>query len=235
VDDKVVVQPGGKGGKSIVAYNKATGAAVWKTLDDEASYTSPMLVTLAGRRQILTVTASRVVGLAPENGALLWEYPWSNSASINVSQPVPLDSNHVFISAGYGKGAAMFEINGSATRTIWENASMKNKFNSSALLNGHVYGLDEGILSCVEAATGQRKWKGGRYGYGQLVAANGHLIVITEEGELVLVKAAPDKFTEVAKFQALNGRSWNVPVLAGGKLLVRNASEMACFDLLAKN
>jgi outer membrane protein assembly factor BamB len=239
VDDKVVVQPGGKGGKSIVAYNKATGAAVWKTLDDEASYTSPMLVTLAGRRQILTVTASRVVGLAPENGALLWEYPWSNSASINVSQPVPLDSNHVFISAGYGKGAAMFEINGSgpnySTRTVWENASMKNKFNSSVLLNGHVYGLDEGILTCVEAATGQRKWKGGRYGFGQLLLANGHLIVITEEGELVLVKAAPDKFTEVAKFQALNGRSWNVPVLAGGKLLVRNASEMACFDLLAKN
>lgn len=231
VDDKVVVHPGGKNNSSFIAYNKNTGAVVWKSLNDEASYTSPMLVTLGGRKQILAVTASRVVGLAPENGSLLWEYPWSNSASINVSQPIPVDANRVFISAGYGKGAALFEVSGNRTRTIWENTQMKNKFQSSVLLNGYVYGLDEGILTCLDVNTGERKWKGGRYGYGQLLLASGHLIVITEEGNLVLVKANPEKYEEITRIQALQGRSWNVPAITNGKLLIRNATEMACYNI----
>jgi outer membrane protein assembly factor BamB len=238
VDDKVVVMVGGKGSKSIIAYNKATGAQVWGALDDGSSYTSPMLVTLNGKRQILAVTGTRVVGLAPENGALLWEYPWANSLKINVSQPIVVDATRVFISAGYGKGAALFELSGSGpkytARTIWENQNMKNKFNSSVLYNGFVYGLDEGILSCVNVMTGERKWKGGRYGYGQLLLANGHLIVTAEDGRIALVKAAPDAFTEVTQFQALAGKTWNVPAMTGGKLLVRNAKEMACYNLAAQ-
>lgn len=235
VDDKVIVQPGGSSNNSIVAYNKNTGAPVWKTLNDTASYTSPMLVNLAGRKQILTVTSSRVVGLAPENGTLLWEYPWSNSASINVSQPIVVDANRVFISAGYGKGAALFEVSGSgnkfSSKTLWENIQMKNKFQSSVLLNGYVYGLDEGILTCLDVNTGERKWKGGRYGYGQLVSANNHLIIIAEDGRLVLVKATPEGHSEVTQIQALQGRSWNVPTIANGKLLIRNATEMACYNI----
>ena len=238
VDDKIIVMAGGGGGKSIVAYNKTNGARVWSALDDGSSYTAPMLATLNGKRQILAVTATRVVGLAPENGALLWESSWSNSLKINVAQPLIVDATHVFMSAGYGKGAALIEITGGGpkytARTVWENNNMKNKFNSSVLYNGYVYGLDEGILSCVDVKTGERKWKGGRYGYGQLLLASGHLIVSAEDGRLALVKAAPDAFTEVAQFQALEGKSWNVPALSGGKLLVRNANEMACFNLAAQ-
>ena len=111
---------------------------------------------------------------------------------------------------------------------------MKNKFNSSVLHEGNVYGLDEGILTCVDAKTGDRRWKGGRYGYGQLILANGHLIVITDTGELVLVKAAPDKHTEVARFAAIEGKTWNYPAIADGRLLVRNQTQMACFDLSGK-
>ena len=237
VDDKVVVLPGGSPGKSVVAYHRLTGAPVWKVLDDEASYTSPMLVTLAGRRQILVVTMSRAVGLA-EDGALLWEYPWRNGSGINVAQPIVTGPNRFFISAGYGKGAALVEVAGSgksfAARTVWENGSMKNKFNSSVLHNGYVYGLDEGILTCVEVATGERKWKGGRYGYGQLLLAGDHLIVITESGELVLVRAAPDQHTEVARFQAIEGKTWNVPAISNNRLLVRNSTEMACYSLAAQ-
>ena len=237
VDDKVVVLPGGAPGKSIVAYNRLTGAPVWKALDDEASYTSPMLVTLAGRRQILVVTASRAVGLA-EDGALLWEYPWSNGSRINVAQPIVTGPNRFFISAGYGKGAALVEVTGSgksfAARTVWENGSMKNRFNSSVLHKGYIYGLDEGILTCIDAATGERKWKGGRYGYGQLLLAGDHLIVITEAGELVLVRAAPDQHTEVARFAALEGKTWNVPAISNNRLLVRNTTEMACYSLAAQ-
>ncbi|HEX8145455.1 MAG TPA: PQQ-binding-like beta-propeller repeat protein [Pyrinomonadaceae bacterium] len=238
VDDKVIVLPGGSSGKSVVAYNRLSGAPVWKVLSDQASYTSPMLVTLAGRRQVIVVTASRIVGLAPEDGSLLWETPWQNGASINVSQPIVVDPNRFFISAGYGKGAALVEISGSgkslSASKVWENNSMKNKFNSSVLHQGYVYGLDEGILSCVDARSGERKWKGGRYGYGQVLLASGHLIITTENGEVVLVRATPDAHTELARFSSLEGRTWNTPALAGGRLLVRNATQMAAYNIAAQ-
>lgn len=238
VDDKVVVLPGGRSGKSVVAYNKLTGAQVWKSLNDTQAYVSPMLVTLAGNRQILVVSANRIVGLAVEDGSLLWESKWDTDMGINISQPIVIDANHFFISSGYGKGAALVEITGSGdaltARKVWENTSMKNKFNSSVLHEGNVYGLDEGILTCVDVKTGDRKWKGGRYGYGQVILASGHLIIITDAGELVLVKATPDKHTEVARFSAIEGRTWNYPAIADGRLLVRNQTQMACFDLSGK-
>jgi outer membrane protein assembly factor BamB len=234
VDDKVIVLPGGSGGKSVVAYNKLSGAPVWKALDDRQAYVSPMLVTLNGRRQILVVSSTRAVGLVPENGQLIWSFTWDTDMGINASQPIVVTANRFFISSGYGKGAALVEVNGANARAIWENITMKNKFNSSVLHQGHVYGLDEGILSCVDVNTGERKWKGGRYGYGQLILAGGNLIVITETGELALVKAAPDQFSELARFQALEGKTWNYPAIAGGRLLVRNANQMAAFNIAAR-
>jgi outer membrane protein assembly factor BamB len=237
VDDKVIVLPGGPGGKSVAAYNKNTGAVAWKSQDDRQAYVSPMLVTLAGRRQVLVVSASRVFGLAPENGSLLWSQSWDTDMGINVSQPIIVDGNRFFLSSGYGKGAALLEVSGSGSsyqaRALWTNINMKNKFNSSVLHEGHVYGLDEGILTCLEVSTGTRKWKGGRYGYGQVIAASGHLIVMTDTGELALVKANPNEFTEVAKFTALDGKTWNYPAIAGGKLFVRNAKEMAVYKIAA--
>jgi outer membrane protein assembly factor BamB len=238
VDDKVIVLPGGTSGKSVVAYNKMTGAPVWKVLNDTQAYVSPMLVELAGRRQIVVVSSSRVVGLAPENGSLLWSYTWDTNGGINVSQPIPVDQNRLFISSGYGKGAALLEIKGSGNSltasAIWENNNMKNKFNSSVLHNGYIYGLDEGILSCLDVNTGERKWKDGRYGYGQILLAAGHLIISSEKGEIALVKASPDQYTEVARFPALQGQTWNYPAIASGRLLVRNSNEMAAYDISAK-
>jgi outer membrane protein assembly factor BamB len=236
VDDKVIVLPGGGGGKSVVAYNKMTGAPVWKALDDRQAYVSPMLVELGGRRQIVVVSSTRVVGLTPENGSLLWSYPWDTDMGINVSQPVVVDRNRFFISSGYGKGAALVELkpNGDTftPATIWENTNMKNKFNSSVLHNGYVYGLDEGILVCLDVNTGERKWKEGRFGYGQVILASGHLIVTHgDTGEIALIKATPDRYTEVARFAALQGKTWNYPAIADGRLLVRNSSEMAAFDI----
>jgi outer membrane protein assembly factor BamB len=235
VDDKVIVLPGGPSGKSVVAYNKLSGAPVWRALDDAQAYVSPILASLAGRRQVVIVSASRVMGVAPEDGSLLWSHPWDTSMGINVSQPIVVSGNRFFISSGYGKGAALVEISGSGksftARTVWENTNMKNKFNSSVIYQGHAYGLDEGILTCVDVNTGERKWKGGRYGYGQVLLASGHLIVMGENGELILVKATPQQHTEVARFQAIQGKSWNYPAIAGGRLLVRNATEMAAFNI----
>ena len=242
VDDTVVVLPGGTRGNSVVAYNKATGAPVWKALNDEASYTSPMLVTLGGVRQLLVVTATRVVGLTPDKGTLLWDYPWSTFNGINVAQPIVFTHNgrdRIFMSASYGHGAAVFELTPSASsgagrfqaKTIWENERMKNKFTSSVLHNGHIYGLDESILASVNAETGEQNWKGGRYGYGQLVLAGNHLVVLTEDGDVVLVNATPARHEEIARFPAIEGKTWNHPVIVDGKLLVRNIQEMAAFDI----
>ena len=235
VDDKLIVLPGGSANNSVVAYNKMTGAPVWKSQSDHQAYVSPMLVTLAGRRQIIIVSSARAFGLEPANGSLLWSYDWNTDMGLNVSQPIMVDANHFFISSGYGKGAALVEVAGSgnafSARTVWENVNMKNKFNSSVLHQGYVYGLDEGILSCLDVKTGERKWKGGRYGYGQVLLASGHLIVITDTGDLALVRATPDQYTEVARFSAIQGKTWNYPAIAGGRLLVRNGNEMAAYNI----
>lgn len=235
VDDTVIVLPGGRSGRSVAAYDRKTGRPSWTALDDQQAYASPMLVTLAGVRQILMFSATRLAGLEPGSGRVLWEFPWKTSFDINASQPLLVGENRVFVSTGYGTGAAVIEIapgpDGLAVREVWRNIRMKNQFTSSVLHEGFVYGLDESILACVDAATGDLKWKGGRYGYGQVMLASGHLIVVTEGGDLALVRATPESHQEIARFPVLDGKTWNHPALSDGILLVRNINEMAAFDL----
>lgn len=235
VDDKVIVLPGGTAGKSIVAYNKDTGEPVWKSLNDRQAYTSPMLATVAGKRQIVLISATRLLAVDPADGSLLWDYPWKTSYDANCAQPLIVDGEHVFVSSGYGTGAALVKIvrdgDGFRAEEVWKNNTMKNKFNSSVLHNGIVYGLDEAILAAVDVRTGERKWKDGRYGFGQVLLAGDHLIVLTEKGEVALVKATPASYQEVARFSAISGKTWNTHAIAGGRLIVRNQTEMACYDL----
>jgi outer membrane protein assembly factor BamB len=139
------------------------------------------------------------------------------------------------VSSGYGTGAAVVELTrspaGWTVREVWRNIRMKNQFTSSVLHDGFIYGLDESILACLDAATGALKWKGGRYGYGQVLLASGHLIVLAEEGDLALVSASPDRHHELTRFPVLDGKTWNHPAMSNGYLLVRNVNEMAAFDL----
>jgi outer membrane protein assembly factor BamB len=235
VDDNLIVLPGGTGGKSVVAYNRVTGGRAWSALDDRQSYASPMLVTIDGVRQILVISALRLMGLTTDKGALLWEYPWVTMYDVNAGQPLLIGGNRVFVSSGYDKGAAVVEVSikdGRGTvREVWKNNRMKNQFTSSVLYEGHIYGLDESILACLDAATGTVKWKGGRYGYGQIALASGHIIVLSEDGDLALVRATPEKHDELARFPVLDGKTWNHPAFSNGRLLVRNLKEMAAFDL----
>lgn len=235
VGDTIVVLPGGSGGQSVVAYDRRSGARRWSALNDKQSYSSPMLVTLAGVRQIVLFSASRLMGITPDGGVLLWEYPWKTDYDVHAAQPIVIGDNRVFISSGYGVGAAVVEVavNGDrwSVREVWRNNRMKNQFTSSVLHDGFIYGLDESILACLDASTGELKWKGGRYGHGQLMLASGHLIVLSEDGELALVRATPERHEEVARFPVLEGRTWNHPAMADGFLLVRNINEMAAFDL----
>jgi len=235
VDEKVIVQPGGSDERSIVAYDKVSGEPIWSSLNDPQAYTSPMLLRFAEFRQIVTATAERVVGINPENGALLWSYPWVTSYGVNAAQPIILDDNRFFISAGYDHGAAVVEVTRKeddySVNEIWENNRMKNRFNSSVLFEGFIYGFDEAIFACIDPQDGRRLWKGGRYGHGQVLLASGHLIILTEKGELTLVQATPDSHRELSRFQALRGKTWNNPAIADGILLVRNAYEMAAFRI----
>lgn len=233
VGDLVVAQPGGADGWSVVAYDRATGGVVWHALGDAQSYTSPMAVTLGGVRQILTVTAERAVGLRADDGALLWDYPWAPETMDAMAQPLLLGGGRIFLSA-YG-GAAVIEVTRAGARftasEVWSNDRMKNGLSSSVLHDGHVYGLDRAILACIDASTGERRWKGGRYGAGQLLLAGDRIVVLTERGELTLVRATPERHEEIARFPAIEGKTWNVPAIAEGILLVRNARQMAAFDL----
>lgn len=234
VDGLVVALPGGRGA-SVVAYDQASGEEAWRALDDRAAYTAPMAVELAGERQLLVVTAERALGLGHDGQGPLWEYPWTTEYDVNAAQPLLVTENRFFLSAGYGHGAALVEIvrtgKGLEAREVWSNTQMKNKLSSSVLFEGYLYGLDEGILACVDAATGERRWKRGRYGHGQLLLADGHLIVLSERGDLALVRANPERHEELALVSALRGKTWNNPALVDGVLLVRNTTEMAAFDV----
>jgi len=235
VDNTVIVLPGGSEGRSIVGYDRATGKRVWSALGDKQAYCSPMLVTLKGVRQLLIVSATRIMGVVPGDGKVLWEYPFPTYNGINAAQPLVIGDNRVFVSASYGAGSAMIELSGEgdrfSVREVWRNNRMKNRFSGSVLRDGVIYGLDEGILAAMDADTGDLKWKGGRYGYGQVLLAGSNLIVLTEDGDLALVRANPDRHQEITRFPVLEGKTWNVPALSGGYLLVRNLAEMAAFDL----
>lgn len=233
--DAVIVLPGGPAGKSIAAYDRRTGKRLWSALDDKQAYAAPMQVTLLGVPQFLIVSASRIIGLSLDRHDVLWEFPWKTDHDASAAQPIVIGDNRVFYSSGYGSGAVVIELTKSgdrvAVREVWRNIRMKNRQSSSVLHDGFIYGLDEGILACVDASTGELKWKGGRYKHGQLLLAGAHLVVITEDGQLVLVAASPDKLQEIARVPAIEGETWNVPAFAGGILLVRNTEEMAAFDL----
>jgi len=238
VEDKLIVVPGGANGRSVVAYHKLTGERIWGSLNEEAAYSSPMRVTLAGQPQLLVAVLDRVVGLRIEDGSVLWECPWTvQMNNRNIAQPVILGTNRFLLSAGYGTGCVAVEVtrseNAFVAREVWRNKNLKNKFSSSVFWQGHVYGLDEDMLVCIDAETGARRWKAGRYEYGQVLLVGGQLIVLCGNGDLAIALATPEKHDELIRFPAIEGKTWNHPAIGEGYLLVRNALEMTCFDIAA--
>jgi outer membrane protein assembly factor BamB len=235
--DAVIVLPGGSKGRSVAAYDRKTGKRLWTALDDKTAYASPVEILIGGVPQFLIVSATRLVGLTQDTHTVLWEFPWKTDHGASAAQPIVIGDNRIFYSSGYGTGAVVLELTKAgdrfSVREVWRNIRMKNRQSSSVLHDGFIYGLDEGILACIDASTGELKWKGGRYGHGQLLLAGNHLIVITEDGELLLVAATPAKLQELARVPAIEGETWNVPAIADGILLVRNTKQMAAFDLRA--
>lgn len=236
IGEKLIVQSSAGNGKSVLCYNKGHGKLLWSALNDVTGYASPMLVSFAGQEQIIICGETRTLGISVEEGKVLWQIPWRVLHNqLPIAQPVMLGTNRFLLSAGYFTGCAAIEVtkteSGFSARTVWQNKNLKNKFTSSVFWEGYVYGLDEDILTCLDAGTGERKWKDGRYGYGQLLLASEHLVILSGEGELALIKATPERYEELARFQAIKGKTWNHPAIADGRILVRNAQEMACFQI----
>jgi outer membrane protein assembly factor BamB len=238
-DDMVVVSAGGPEGKSLVAYHKDTGERLWHGGSDQASYASPVLANLAGQRQIVSVNEDWVVGYDIANGQPLWRYSWPGSSSnnANVSQPVPVGPNRLFLSKGYAHGCAVIELSRDASgkfevrEIARESTTMKTKLTNVVVHENHVYGLSGGILECVDLDTLRRQWKGGRYGHGQVMLVDELILVVSERGAVALVEATPANYRELTRFQAIDGKTWNNPALSGPYLLVRNHLEAACYEL----
>lgn len=235
--DRLFVDAGGNNGKAVIAYDRNTGDILWAKESHTASYTAPRIEEFSGIRHLLIFHGEGLLALDPETGKRLWEYPWTNQYKINVAQPIRFNDS-LFISSGYNAGCVMLNPGSVADgrpAEVWAPAkSMKLKFNEAVRLGDYLYGIDDGILSCIDLNDGKRKWKGGRYGFGHVLLWSDKLIVQAEEGYVAVVDAIPDKFKEVTRFEALNDRTWNVPVVNQGRLLVRNASEAACFDLTGR-
>jgi outer membrane protein assembly factor BamB len=234
VGDVVIVAVAGK----LAAYDLATGKSRWSGPDGGAGYSSPHLLTIDGVAQILLMSRRGATSVAPADGTLLWEYPWRSD--VRIVQPALTSDGDVLmsaVSAGGGTGMRRIAVvHGPGRWTVeelWTSAGLKPYFNDFIVHKGHAYGFDGSILACIDLKDGKRQWKGGRYGHGQLLLLSDQdlLLVLSEEGELALVAAAPDQFTELARFPAIKGKTWNHPALAGDVLLVRNGQEMAAFRL----
>ena len=250
VTDDLVIVPGGGPRTaqpefvSLVAYDRATGERRWTAGDEQISYVTPQLATLGGRDVLLSVNEARVVGYDPATREVVWQFAWPghSNSDASCSQAVVLDDRRVFISKGYGVGAAVFELGDTGTATPWtlreawhETGSLKTKFTNVAVHDGHAYGLSDGILECVRLVDGKRMWKGGRYGQGQVLRVGPLLLVQAESGDVVLVDASPAQHVVRGRLAALRGQTWNNLCLSGQRLLVRNAEEAACYELPVKN
>lgn len=233
--DWVIVNPGGKQDRSLVAYRLNNGEFAWGRGDDEASYSSPCAATLGDVPQILIFNQHAIFGHDAMTGRVLWQYPW-NASQPHVALPVALEGDRVLVSSGYGVGSELLHVTrdpaGAFTvNRLWKTNRLKAKFNNLVTRNGYVYGLDDGILACLDLATGELKWKDGRYGHGQFILLPDLLLITTENGEVVLVDPVPTERRELTKFQALTGKTWNPPAMVGDLLLVRNDQEAACYRL----
>ncbi len=234
-DDLVVVSGGMANGPTLLAYHVKDGSFAWRSGTDKASFSSPTLATLAGKKQIVSINAGSVTGHDPATGAILWDYSWPGQWP-KCAQPIILDPDRIFLSASFNAGCMLLQVNAASDGKLsvtekWKNRSMKSEFSNIVARDGCAYGLDDGILACIDITTGERKWKDGRYGHGHVLLVGDLLLVQTENGSVVLVEANPACFREVASLQALSSKTWNVPAICGECLLVRNDQEAACYKL----
>ena len=235
IDDTVVVAAASR----LAAYDAGTGAPRWTGPSGRGgSYSSPHRATIDGVTQVVQLSSSGALSVAPRDGSVLWKYDFPGD--VTIVQPAFLADGDLLISTAVSTGGVGIKRvglglgpGGWTTSDKWQSSALKPYFNDLVVYNGYAYGFDGSILACIDLKDGARKWKGGRYGNGQLVLLPEQdlLLVVSEEGDLALVKATPDQFTEIARVPALEGKTWNHPVVVRDVLLVRNDHEMAAYKL----
>ena len=235
----VVVNPGNQKGtdasRSLVAYDVVTGKRAWAAGESKAGYASPTLVAVASRPQFIIFDGVGLAGFDAMQPAELWRAPWKSQFEINASQPATVDGDRFLITSAAGAELIQVSDQGDklAADVVWTNKKLKGYYASPIVYEGNAYGIDDTLLACLELASGRQRWKAraGNYGHGQLLRCGDLLLVLSEAGELALVEATPERFHELGRIQAIEGKTWNNPTLAGNRVLVRNHLEMAAYDL----
>ncbi|MEM8954642.1 MAG: PQQ-binding-like beta-propeller repeat protein [Verrucomicrobiota bacterium] len=233
VGDLVVVT-GGDRGPTLLAYEKATGESAWKVGSEEASYASPQLVTIEGEEQVVIVSANSVTGHKVESGEEIWRYDWPSVQGMpRSSQAAFFDEDKFLLTASYNYDNYVIETEmpEGEVEMLWEGRPIRTKFSNVSLKDGYGYGLNEGRLACVDLETGEQLWRGGKYGFGQNILVGDILLIQGERGFVSLVSASPEGYEELARLDAMDGKTWNYPALAGSYLLVRNDQEAVCYRI----
>ena len=234
--DLVLIEAGGTGGHSLIAFDKISGDIAWKTGSDKLGYSSPITTTIGQTHQAVFFTGSGLISVVPQHGQVLWKHPWTTSHNVNAATPVFIPPNRFFISSGYGTGASVVEVSSTDGRyevaEIWRNKEMENHFATSIYYQGHLYGFDNSILKCLDAETGAEKWKTRGYGKGTLIIADGHLVLLGERGNLGIAEATPAGFVEKANTQILHSKCWTAPSLADGRIYLRDDKEIVRIDVV---
>jgi outer membrane protein assembly factor BamB len=239
VGNVVVVNPGANKDRSstgsVAGYDLSTGKKLWATANRTSGYSSPMQATLGGVKQVLVFDALALAGFDPQTGAELWKHEWKTEMNMNSVQPLIVGENRVFISSEKRNGGAVVEVKKEGdkwtTAEVWNNRAICARFANPVLVKDHIYGLNDGRLVCVEAASGKRKWAEGSFGNGQILATETALIITAESGKLFAVAADPTEFNQLGELFVFDARTWNVPAIAGNQLFMRNHEEIAVFEL----
>lgn len=237
VDGVVVVFAGGTKDKGILAYRAADGELAWTCPSGKQSYSSPQACTVNGQKQIVMNDNSALTGIDPANGEILWKQLVASETSIPMLQPHTTEPGALIVAME--PGAALLEPKRDGEVWIvnegWTTNKFRPGFSDFVVQKDNIFALDDGVLCCLNAATGERRWKKGRYGHGQtlLLADQDALVISSDKGEVILVSISPEGHTELGRFQAIEGKTWNSPVIAGGRLFLRNGEEMAAYELYA--
>jgi outer membrane protein assembly factor BamB len=231
----VLTEAGGANSASVVAFNKETGEVIWKVGSDGAGYASLIAFDLGGERCFLQFCKDHLICRRMKNGAEMWRLPWKTSYGVNATTPI-IHDGQIFISTGYGYGCALLKPSATGVEEVWRNKNMKNHVNSCVLLDGYLYGFDDKELKCLDWKNGEVKWTAKGYGKGALMAADGKLILYSDNGKLGLAEVSPAAFKEICSFQALTTppggkESWASPLLANGRLYVRHGDKLLALDV----
>ncbi len=241
IDGNLLFLAGGGPGESLLALNKETGAVVWKSQDETITHATPVVRTILGVPQVIFFMKSGLVSVAEKDGSLLWRFPFRFSTSTAASPVVAGDVVYCSAAYGIGGGACRISKEGNEFKAteLYRVADNKlaNHWSTPVVKNGFLYGIyshkqyGTAPLKCVEIATGQIKWSQPGFGQGNVILVGDKLLALTDDGQVVVVKASPQAYEEVARAKVLTGKCWTTPALSSGLLYVRSTKEAACLDL----